>query len=135
MAIGDSTIITPQLKSARIPPRMTPDQFRRLALSLPDTEERAHHHHPDFRVKGKLFATLGYPDASRAMVKLTPEQQAEFVHDYPEVFSPVNGARGRQGCTSVLLPKARKVEMQRAIEAARQNAEGQIASRKRNNKR
>jgi len=131
MAIGDSTIITPQLKSARIPPRMTPDQFRRLALSLPDTEERAHHHHPDFRVKGKLFATLGYPDASRAMVKLTPEQQAEFVHDYPEVFSPVNGAWGRQGCTSVLLPKARKVEMQRAIEAARQNAEAAIASRKR----
>jgi len=110
---------------------MTPAQFRRIALSFPDTEERAHHHHPDFRVKGKLFATLGYPDASRAMVKLTPEQQAEFVHDYPEVFSPVNGAWGRQGCTSVLLPKARKVEMQRAIEAARQNAEAAIASRKR----
>lgn len=110
---------------------MTADQFRRLALSLPDTEERAHHHHPDFRVKGKLFATLGYPDASRAMVKLTPEQQAEFVHDYPEVFSPVNGAWGRQGCTSVLLPKARKAEMQRAIDAARQDAEAAIASQKR----
>ena len=101
---------------------MTPDQFRRLALSLPDTEERAHHHHPDFRVKGKLFATLGYPDASRAMVKLTPEQQAEFVHDYPEVFSPVAGAWGRQGCTSVYLTKATREALQPAILAAAQNA-------------
>jgi len=110
---------------------MTPAQFRRIALSFPDTEERAHHHHPDFRVKGKLFATLGYPDVSRAMVKLTPEQQAEFVHDYPGVFSPVNGAWGRQGCTSVVLSKARKAELQRAIEAARQNAELALARQNR----
>jgi YjbR len=100
---------------------MTPNQFRRLALSFPDTEERAHHHHPDFRVKGKLFATLGYPDASRAMVKLTPEQQAEFVNDCPDVFSPVTGAWGRQGCTSVLLPKATKSMLQPAVVAAVQN--------------
>lgn len=110
---------------------MTPDQFRRLALSFPETEERAHHHHPDFRVKGKLFATLGYPDTSRAMVKLTPEQQAEFVHDHPDVFTPVAGAWGHQGCTSVSLPKARRAEVQRAIEAARQNAEVALARQKR----
>ena len=65
---------------------MTAEQFRRLALSLPDTEEHAHHLHPDFRARGKIFATLGFPDLTRAMVKLTPEQQAEFMHDFPDVF-------------------------------------------------
>jgi hypothetical protein len=101
---------------------VTPDQFRRLVMSLPESEERAHHHHPDFRVGGKIFATLGYPDQTRAMVKLAPEQQEEFVHDHPEVFIPVNGAWGRQGATSVSLPKARKSVMQKAVEAAWQNA-------------
>lgn len=110
---------------------MTPDQFRRLALSFPDSEERAHHHHPDFRVKGKIFATLGYPDETRAMVKLTPEQQHEFVHDGPDVFFPVNGAWGRQGATSVRLPKAPKAVMQLALEAAWQNAVAASSARKR----
>ena len=41
---------------------MTPNDFRKLALALPETEERAHMNHPDFRVAGKIFATLGYPD-------------------------------------------------------------------------
>ena len=100
---------------------MTPDRFRRLALGLAGTEERAHHHHPDFRIEGKLFATLGYPDATRAMVKLTPEQQAEFVHDHPTVFTPVNGAWGRQGCTSVFLPRATNSVLQPALQAAWQN--------------
>jgi hypothetical protein len=53
----------------------TPADFRRIALSLPETEERKHMNHPDFRVAGKIFATLGYPDKTRAMVKLPPEQQ------------------------------------------------------------
>jgi hypothetical protein len=110
---------------------MRPDQFRRLALSFPDSEERAHHHHPDFRVNGKIFATLGYPDETRAMVNLTPEQQDEFVHDEPDVFFPVNGAWGRKGATNVRLPKARKAVMQRALEAAWQNAVAASSARKR----
>jgi len=101
---------------------MTLEQFRRLVLSFSGSEEHAHHGHPDFRVNGKIFATLGYPDETRAMVKLTPEQQDEFVHDYPEVFVLANGAWGRQGSTSVCLPKARKDEMSRAVEAAWRNA-------------
>lgn len=101
---------------------MTPDQFRKLVLSFSGSEERSHHNHPDFRVQGKIFATLAYPDTTRAMVKLTPEQQAEFLHDHPEVFSPASGAWGRQGATSVCLPKARKGVIQRAVEAAWQNA-------------
>ena len=101
---------------------MTPDQFRKLALSFDSTEERAHQGHPDFRVNGKIFATLGYPNDTRAMVKLTPEAQAEFVHDYPEAFSPVNGKWGLQGATSVHLPKARRAMLQPAVEAAWQIA-------------
>ena len=58
---------------------MTPDGFCGLALSLPDAVESAHMGHPDFRVGGKIFASLGYPDAHWGRVKLTPEQQADFV--------------------------------------------------------
>lgn len=102
---------------------MTPEQFRKLALSVLGAEESSHHRHPDYRLGGKVFATLGFPDETRAMVKLTPAQQAEFIHDYPQVFTPASGAWGRQGCTSVLLRKATKAVMQQAIEAARQNAQ------------
>ena len=101
---------------------MTADQFRKLVLGFEGAEELAHHGHPDFRVNGRIFCTLGYPDDTRGMVKLTPEQQAEFVHDYPEVFSPCAGKWGEQGATNVDLRKARKTVIQRALEAARQNA-------------
>jgi hypothetical protein len=57
---------------------VSPDDFRRLALALPEAEERAHGGRPDFRVRGKVFATLGWPDAEYGMVKLTPEQQAIY---------------------------------------------------------
>ncbi len=61
-------------------------------------------HHPDFRVRGgKIFATLAYPDKKWGMVKLTPEQQEEFVRAEPEVFEPVKGGWGRGGATSVRL--------------------------------
>ena len=102
---------------------MTPEQFRRLAVNSPGAEEHEHHHHPDFRIGGKIFATMGFPDETRAMVKLTPEQQAEFVHDCPQVFSPCAGKWGEQGATSIDLRKARKAVIQRALEAARQNAQ------------
>ncbi len=101
---------------------MTADQFRKLVLGFTDTEERAHHSHPDFRVGGKIFATLGYPDQTHGMVQLTPEQQAEFIHDHPLVFSPAAGKWGEKGSTIVNLPKATKVVLQTAVEAAWKNA-------------
>jgi hypothetical protein len=64
------------------------EEFRRMALSLPETEERAHMGHPDFRVCGKIFATLGYANKEWGMVKLTPQQQEELVHDEPKTFDP-----------------------------------------------
>lgn len=99
----------------------TLSDFRRLALALPQTEERKHMNHPDFRVAGKIFATLGYPNKERGMVKLTPAQQEEFVDAYPAAFFPVTGAWGRQGCTSVLLAKATKRALKSAILAAWRN--------------
>ena len=102
---------------------MTAEQFRRLVLLLPNAEEQQHHHHPDFRLYGKIFATMGYPDDKHAMVKLTPEQQSEFIHHHPEVFSPCAGKWGEQGSTSIDLKKAKKAIIQRALEAARQNAQ------------
>ena len=97
---------------------MTPNAFRKIALSLPETEERQHMNHPDFRVAGQIFATLGYPDKTRAMVKLSPEHQHNFSKDYPEAFIPVKGTWGRRGATSVLLKVAAKDVLEKAIEAA-----------------
>lgn len=100
---------------------MTANDFRKIALSLPETEERAHMNHPDFRVAGKIFATLGYPDKTRGMVKLSPEQQHYFTKDNPDVFVPAKGAWGRQGSTSVVLKEAKKDVLSKAIHAAWRN--------------
>src|SRR5947209_7418215 len=64
---------------------VTADEFRNLALSLPEASEGAHMDHPDFRVGGKIFATL-WPDGDWGMVKLTAEQQAVFTRSEPKVF-------------------------------------------------
>ena len=100
---------------------MTANDFRKIALSLPETEERSHMDHPDFRVASKIFATLGYPDKTRGMVKLSPEEQHYFSKDYPEAFIPVKGTWGRPGATSVVLKAAKKDALRRAILAAWRN--------------
>jgi hypothetical protein len=100
---------------------MTPDYFRELALSLPEATESAHMNHPDFRVGGKIFATLGAPDEEHGMVKLKPEEQKLFVRTEPDVFRPVNGAWGRQGCTYVTLAKASEPTVRQALIAAWRN--------------
>jgi hypothetical protein len=91
-----------------------------MALSRPETQEKAHMGHPDFRVKGKIFATLG-PDADWGMVKLTPQQQQAFVRDEPKVFQPFNGAWGARGCTKVRLAAAMEARVRRALIAAWRN--------------
>ncbi len=85
---------------------MTAEEFRSLALSLPEATEQSHMDHPDFRVRGKIFATLGYPDSSRAMVKLIQEEQEALTRARPEVFAPVPGGWGRRGATYVILERA-----------------------------
>jgi hypothetical protein len=109
---------------------VTPNDFRKLALGFPETAERAHMNHPDFRVAGKIFATLSYPNKERAMVKVTPVEQEMLMRAEPEVFSPVTGAWGRQGCTSVNLKAAKKTTMHRALAAAWQLAAPNRLARK-----
>jgi hypothetical protein len=100
---------------------MTADDFRNLALSLPEAVESAHMGHPDFRVGGKIFATLGVPDKNSGMVKLTPAQQKQFVREEPEIFVPVKGGWGRRGATNVRLQAARKQPLYEALLAAWRN--------------
>ena len=100
---------------------MTATQFRRTALSLPEAVESAHMHHPDFRVKGRIFATLGYPNNNSAVVKLTPEQQKRFVRNAGRVFQPVTGAWGRRGYTHVNLVAAKIDNIREALAVAWRN--------------
>jgi hypothetical protein len=85
---------------------MTLESFRRLALALPETIESEHMNHPDFRVGGKIFATL-LPDKGLGMVKLTPDQQKMLVKAHPEIFLPVPGGWGIRGATNVRLKSAK----------------------------
>lgn len=108
---------------ARMGDVVTAEQFRRLALSFPEAFESSHMKHPDFRVRGgKIFATLAYPDKKWGMVKLTPEQQEDFVRAEPEVFEPVSGGWGRGGATSVRLRAATVKILKQAMQAAWCNA-------------
>ena len=97
---------------------MTTATFRRLALSLPEAIEREHMDHPDFRVGGKIFATLGYPGEEFGMVKLTPDEQQAFMQQEPGVFTPCNGAWGRRGATHVRLARAKEKTVRPALKAA-----------------
>lgn len=92
-----------------------------MALSLSGAIEAAHMAHPDFRVGGKIFATLGYPKNGFAMVALTPEQQELFVRTEPDTFRPVAGGWGKKGSTHVLLRTARKAAVREALTVAYHN--------------
>lgn len=96
---------------------MLADDFRRLALALPETEEREHQDHPDFRVDGKVFASLG-KDGDWAMLKLTPEAQARCVDKQPKLFEPFAGAWGKAGCTRVWLAKAKEADVAKLVDIA-----------------
>jgi hypothetical protein len=97
---------------------VTANEFRHLALSFPGAVEAAHVGHPDFRVRGKIFATLGYPDDSFGVLMLTPDAQAEAMGRHPEVFEPAAGAWGRRGNTKVRLNEARPAQLRPWMELA-----------------
>jgi hypothetical protein len=100
---------------------MTPNEFRELALSFPEAIESAHMHHPDFRVGGRIFATLGYPNKDSGMVKLSLGEQKQFVRSNPGVFKRVKGAWGRQGGTTIYLPVAKTSVVREALTVAWRN--------------
>jgi hypothetical protein len=94
------------------------DEFRRIALSFPGAEEKAHMGHPDFRVGGKIFATLHAPEKGTGAVMLLPEQQELAIEAEPKSFSPAAGAWGRGGSTVVSLPAVSDEWLERTLEWA-----------------
>lgn len=100
---------------------MKAEDFRKLALSLPNAGERVQMEHPEFHVDGRVFASLGYPDDAWAMVQLYPAQQSGFMADFPGVFIPANGALGVSGCTNIFLEGAQKEVAAQALHAAWRN--------------
>ena len=97
---------------------MSPDDFRSLAMALPGVIEAAHQGHADFRVRGKIFATLGYPDDDWGMVRLAPDEQAKRLKQAPTVFVPAKGTWGVQGSTLVKLQAATAEIAGAAVRAA-----------------
>jgi hypothetical protein len=109
---------------------MTAGDFRRIVLGMRDTAEGAHMGHPDFRVNGRIFASLN-DDETRGMVVLTPEHQERFVREYPSTFEPESGAWGRQGCTRIHLRSAEEEAVGEAATLAWQNISAKGPSRSR----
>jgi hypothetical protein len=100
---------------------VTGADFRRIALSLPDAAEGAHFGNPDFRVGGRIFATLSLESQGYGVLLLSPEQQAGMIQDAPEFFSPVPGGWGKQGSTRVLLAKVPADILESALRTAWQH--------------
>jgi hypothetical protein len=97
---------------------MNADDFRRIALSLEGAEEGSHMGSPDFRVGGRIFATLASANQGYGNLMLAPEQQAAFVEELPEVFVPVAGGWGRMGATHIRLAAANEDLLEGALRTA-----------------
>src|SRR6476661_6261476 len=97
---------------------MTSAQFRRLALAYPTVVEGVHQGHADFRVGGRIFASLGHPNEEFAAVMLSPQDQTFLMRDYPSVFTPAAGKWGASGSTIVRLAEADTGPIAAALEAA-----------------
>jgi hypothetical protein len=97
---------------------MTAADFRRIALSLPGAEEGAHMGAADFRVGGRIFATLASVKEGYGNLMLGPEQQADFVAEQPDVFLPIHGGWGRMGMTHIRLAEANEDVLAGALRVA-----------------
>jgi hypothetical protein len=107
----------------------TADDFRRIALAFPGAEERAHMDHPDFRIGGRIFATL--PAGAQGMVALDPEQQELAMAAEPDAFGPASGAWGRQGSTLVGLDAVSNEWLERTLGWAFERRAAKPSSRRR----
>lgn len=97
---------------------MNTTDFRKIALSMEGADEGAHMRSPDFRVGGRIFATLASQSQGYGNLMLTPEQQAAFVEEQPEVFLPVPGGWGRMGVTHIRLGAASRDVLAGAVRTA-----------------
>jgi YjbR len=112
---------------------MTAKDFRRIALSLEGAEEGSHFGAVDFRVGGRIFATLAAVKQGYGNLMLTPQQQAEFVAEQPELFLPIPGGWGKSGATHIRLSEANEDVLFGALRAAwkvRMEKNGKARSRK-----
>jgi hypothetical protein len=98
--------------------QVTVKDFRRIALSLDGAEEGSHMGSADFRVGGRIFATLASQKEGYGNLMLTPQQQADFVTEAPEIFLPVAGGWGRNGATHIRLSVASEDVLEGALRAA-----------------
>ncbi len=105
-------------------------RFRRTTLNLPGVVEGSHQGHGDFRVNGRIFATLGYPNENWGMVKLSVEQQSMLVEAEPEIFRPVPGGWGKRGSTNVRLAVADPATLQSVLTMAWTNIAPKSSSKK-----
>lgn len=92
--------------------------FRRIALSLEGAEEGSHMGAIDFRFGGRIFATLAAAKQGYGNVMITPEQQAAFVEELPDIFIPVKGGWGLGGATHIRLANAPEDVVRGALQAA-----------------
>jgi hypothetical protein len=97
---------------------MDANDFRRIALGLEGAEESSHMGQPDFRVGGRIFATLASADQGYGNLMLTPEQQTAFVEEMPGVFLPIKGGWGRMGMTHIRLDVANEDVLAGALRTA-----------------
>ena len=107
---------------------MTENDFRRIALGMTNASEGAHMGHPDFRVNGRIFATI-HTDRRWGMVTLSRDQQQQFIEDNPNVFQPEKGAWGLQGCTAVRLESVDEETLGEALTLAWRNKSEKPVSR------
>ncbi|HEY7449174.1 MAG TPA: MmcQ/YjbR family DNA-binding protein [Vicinamibacterales bacterium] len=113
---------------------MTSNDFRRIALGLEGAIEASHMGHPDFRINGRIFATLRH-DNQWGMVVLPPEQQQTFIEENPGTFVAEKGAWGRMGCTTVLLDSVQEDTLGEALTLAWQHIASKGPSRSPSRKR
>jgi len=97
---------------------MNAKDFRRIALSFAGAEEGSHMGHADFRVGGRIFATLASQDQGYGNLKFTLEQQKAFVEELPDIFLPIPGGWGRMGMTHIRLAAASEDVLRGALHAA-----------------
>ena len=97
---------------------MTEADFRRIALSFEGAEQGSHFGATDFRVAGRIFATLASISEGYGNLFLTPKHQAAFVQDQPKIFVPIHGGWGRMGMTHIRLAAADEDTLTGALHTA-----------------
>ncbi|HET9219899.1 MAG TPA: MmcQ/YjbR family DNA-binding protein [Terriglobia bacterium] len=99
-------------------PHMTVADFKRIALEMEGAEEGSHMGAVDFRVGGRIFATLASQAEGYGNLVLTPQEQSAFCEELPEVFVPIAGGWGRMGMTHIVLAKASQDVLRGALHSA-----------------